>query len=97
MIQRGVLVLKFWVHISQEEQLRRFELREKIPFKKYKITEDDYRNRSRWHDYEAAADEMIERTSSEHARWHLVAGNDKRWARINVLKTLCRQMERALD
>ncbi len=97
MIQRGVLVLKFWVHISQEEQLRRFELREKIPFKKYKITEDDYRNRSRFNDYEAAADEMIERTSTEHARWHLVAGNDKRWARINVLKTLCRQMERALD
>ncbi len=97
MIQRGVLVLKFWVHISQEEQLRRFELREKIPFKKYKITADDYRNRSRFNDYEAAADEMIERTSTEHARWHIVAGNDKRWARINVLKTLCRQMERALD
>jgi polyphosphate kinase 2 (PPK2 family) len=80
--------------ISPEEQLRRFELRENIPFKKYKITGDDYRNRSRWHDYEATADEMIECTSSEQARWHLVAGLDKCWSRINVLKTLCRQRER---
>jgi polyphosphate:AMP phosphotransferase len=96
LVRRGILVVKFWMHISPEEQLRRFELREKVPFKKYKITEDDYRNRSRWSDYEAAADEMIERTSTEYARWNLVAGNDKRWARVAVLRTLCKRMELAL-
>jgi polyphosphate kinase 2 (PPK2 family) len=91
-----VLVLKFWIHLSRDEQLRRFKVREKVPFKKYKITQDDYRNRSRWNDYEVAADEMIQRTSTDHARWHIVAGNDKRWARIDVLKTVCRAMARAL-
>jgi polyphosphate:AMP phosphotransferase len=93
---RDVLVLKFWIHLSRDEQLRRFKVREKVPFKKYKIAQDDYRNRSRWNDYEVAADEMIQRTSTDHARWHIVAGNDKRWARIDVLKTVCRAMARAL-
>ncbi len=94
---RGVLVLKFWVHLSQEEQLRRFKAREKVPFKKYKITPDDYRNRDRWSGYELAADEMIQRTSTDHARWHVVAGNDKRWARIDVLQIVCRAMAKALE
>lgn len=94
---RGVLVLKFWVHLSQEEQLRRFKAREKVPFKKYKITPDDYRNRDRWNDYGLAADEMIQRTSTDHARWNIVAGNDKRWARIDVLKIVCRAMTKALE
>lgn len=93
----GVLVLKFWVHLSQEEQLRRFKAREKVPFKKYKITPDDYRNRERWNEYELAADEMIQRTSTDHARWNVVAGNDKRWARVFVLKIVCRAMARALE
>ena len=93
---RGVLVLKFWVHLSEEEQLRRFKAREKVPFKKYKITLDDYRNRERRIDYELAANEMIQRTSTEYAKWHVVAGDDKRWARIEVLKTVCRSMAKAL-
>ena len=95
-VARGTLLLKFWMHISPEEQLRRFKAREKVPFKKYKITADDYRNRDRWHEYELAADEMIQRTSTPVARWHLVPGNDKNWARIQVLKTVCRELEKAL-
>jgi polyphosphate:AMP phosphotransferase len=92
----GVLVVKFWIHIDQEEQLARFKKREKVPFKKYKITAEDYRNRERWREYEAAADEMVRRTSTDHAKWHLVAGNDKRWARIQVLESVCRAWKRRL-
>jgi polyphosphate:AMP phosphotransferase len=97
LVHHGILVLKFWMHISPEEQLRRFKAREKVPFKKYKITSEDYRNRDRWNAYELAADEMVQRTSTDYARWHLVAGNDKRWARIQVLKTVCRELEAVLD
>jgi polyphosphate kinase 2 (PPK2 family) len=96
LVQRGILLLKFWMHISPEEQHRRFREREKIPFKKYKVTAEDYRNRDRWNSYELAADEMVQRTSTEYARWHLVSANDKRWARIQVLKTICRELEKAL-
>jgi polyphosphate kinase 2 (PPK2 family) len=67
-----------------------------VPFKKYKITADDYRNRDRWNAYELAADEMVQRTSTGYARWHLVSGNDKRWARVQVLRTLCRELETAM-
>jgi polyphosphate:AMP phosphotransferase len=95
-VARGILLLKFWIHISPEEQLRRFKAREKVPFKKYKITADDYRNRDRWNAYELAADEMVQRTSTGYARWHLVSGNDKRWARVQVLRTLCRELETAM-
>jgi len=96
LVRRGILLLKFWIHISPEEQLRRFKSREKVPFKKYKISTEDYRNRERWNAYELAADEMVQRTSTDYARWELVSGNDKRWARIHVLKTVCRELEKAL-
>jgi len=96
-VQQGSVVLKFWLHIDAEEQLRRFKAREKVPFKKYKITPDDYRNRNRWNDYEIAADEMVQRTSTEFARWHLVAANDKRWARVQVLETVCDAFEKRLE
>ena len=94
---RGMLVLKFWVQISQEEQLRRFRAREKVPFKKYKITTDDYRNREKWNGYELAANEMIQRTSTDYAPWRLVPGNNKRVARIEVLRAACRAMKERLD
>ena len=96
LVRKGIVLIKFWLHISPEEQLRRFKAREKVPFKKYKITEEDYRNRERWNAYELAANEMIQRTSSDYARWHLVPGNDKRWARVQVLKTVSQELERAL-
>jgi polyphosphate kinase 2 (PPK2 family) len=96
LVRRGILLLKFWMHISPGEQLRRFKSREKVPFKKYKISTEDYRNRERWNAYELAADEMVQRTSTDYARWYLVAANDKRWARIHVLKTVCRELTKAL-
>ena len=95
--QQGSLVMKFWLHIDADEQLRRFRAREKVPFKKYKITADDYRNRERWNGYEIAADEMIQRTSTEFARWHLIAANDKRRARIQVLEAVCEELEKRLE
>jgi AMP-polyphosphate phosphotransferase len=92
----GVLVLKFWLAISPEEQLRRFEERQETPYKQYKITEEDWRNRDRWGAYEAAACEMIEKTNTEAAPWCLIEAQDKNWARIEVLKRVVREMERAL-
>ncbi len=93
----GILLLKFWLHIDPEEQLRRFREREQVDYKNYKITPDDWRNRERWADYELAADEMIARTSSEFAPWHLVPANDKRFARVEVLKTVAKRLARMVD
>lgn len=92
----GVLVLKFWLHISPDEQLRRFEAREKTPFKKYKITDEDYRNRERWPEYELAIDEMVARTSTLACPWHLVSAEQKRFARLEVLEIVRKQLARAL-
>ncbi|MDC9728016.1 MAG: polyphosphate:AMP phosphotransferase [Methyloprofundus sp.] len=89
----GTLVLKFWLHVDKDEQLRRFKEREQISYKKHKITEEDYRNREKWDDYELAINEMISRTSTKTAPWVLVEGNDKYYARIKILKTLCASME----
>jgi polyphosphate:AMP phosphotransferase len=88
----GIVLMKFWVHIDPAEQLRRFKEREQTSYKHYKITEEDYRNRKRRPDYEAAANEMLERTATEFAPWTLVEGNDKLFARIKVLKTFCDRM-----
>lgn len=96
LVARGIVVVKIWLHISREEQLARFKAREKVPFKKYKITPEDYRNRESWSEYEVAADEMIQRTSTETAPWHLVAGNDKRWARTETLRIYCDALTKAL-
>ena len=87
----------YWIHISQEEQLARFEAREQTPHKKYKITEEDWRNRERWHDYEVAVHDMVTHTSSEYAPWTLVAGNDKKYARIQILSNWCERLEAALS
>jgi polyphosphate:AMP phosphotransferase len=93
----GWPVMKFWLHIDADEQLRRFEAREHTAYKKHKITEEDYRNRERWDDYTAAVNEMVERTSTEIAPWHLVPANDKRHARVEVIKAVGKRLERALD
>jgi polyphosphate:AMP phosphotransferase len=84
----GVIVMKFWIAITAEEQLRRFEDRQQTPFKQYKITEEDWRNRKKWDGYEAAACDMIERTSTSVAPWTLVEGNDKHWARVKVAEAV---------
>ena len=91
-----MIVVKFWLTISQEEQLRRFKERENIAFKRFKITEDDWRNRERWDDYVRAASDMIERTGTQLAPWTMVEAEDKNYARIKVLKTLCEAIEKAL-
>jgi len=96
LVERGIIVQKFWLHIDADEQLRRFEARRRTPYKKYKITEEDYRNRRRWEDYAAAVNEMVARTGRDHAPWHLVAANDKRHARIEVIRTVCEALESAL-
>jgi len=94
--RHGTVLLKYWLHIDKEEQLRRFQEREKVAYKQYKITDEDYRNRERWDDYEHAVNDMVERTSTEYAPWHLVEGNDKRYARIKALRLYCEQLEKAL-
>ncbi|HIL70716.1 MAG TPA: polyphosphate:AMP phosphotransferase [Verrucomicrobia bacterium] len=92
----GIVILKFWIHISKEEQLKRFDQRKKTPFKKHKITDEDWRNRKKWDQYSLAINDMVNRTSTENASWTLVAGNDKRFARIQVLKTVCNALKEAL-
>ncbi len=95
--KHGVLVVKFWLHISKEEQLVRFKAREQIPFKQYKITEEDYRNRDKWDAYEHAVNDMVERTSTDYAPWYMVEANDKRYARVKALKIYCDRLEQALS
>lgn len=92
----STVLVKFWNHISKEEQLRRFKEREEIPYKQHKITSEDWRNRKKWAAYESSVNDMVAQTSTEHAPWTLVAANDKKYARIQILKTLCEQLERAL-
>jgi polyphosphate kinase 2 (PPK2 family) len=94
--EHGIVLSKFWVHISPEEQLRRFRDREKVAYKRHKITDEDWRNREKWAAYEAAVSDMVVRTSTQAAPWTLVAGNDKRFARIQILETYCRRLEQAL-
>jgi polyphosphate:AMP phosphotransferase len=94
--EHGILLLKFWIHVGADEQLRRFREREKTSYKKYKITAEDYRNRRRRDDYELAANDMIARTSTDLAPWHLVPSNDKRWARIQVMETFSEALEAKL-
>ncbi len=94
LVRNRTVLVKFWLHISREEQLRRFEEREKTGFKRFKITEEDWRNRDKWEEYELAVCDMIDRTSTEIAPWTLVEANDKHFARIKVLKTLCQAIEK---
>ncbi|MEF3074987.1 polyphosphate:AMP phosphotransferase [Methylobacter sp. Wu1] len=96
LMRAGIIILKFWLHIDKDEQLRRFQSREQISYKQYKITDEDYRNREKWAAYELAVNEMIVRTSTQTAPWTLVEGNDKKYARIKVLKSYCERLESAL-
>jgi len=96
LVESGVVVTKFWLHITQEEQLRRFEEREKTPWKQHKLTEEDWRNREKWDDYKEAVNEMVLRTSTAKAPWVLVPADDKFYARIMVMKTVCERLQEAL-
>jgi polyphosphate kinase 2 (PPK2 family) len=92
----GIIINKFFLHISPEEQLKRFKERQQTAYKQYKITEEDWRNRNKWGDYEIAINEMIIRCNTVAAPWTLVAATDKQFARIQVLKTVVKSLEKAL-
>ena len=94
--RNDIVVVKFWLAISKEEQLARFQVREQTGFKRYKITDEDWRNRDKWAQYEQAVCDMVERTSTDYAPWTLVEANDKYYARIKVLQTLVERVEVAL-
>ena len=93
----GILLLKYWVHITKDEQLERFKAREQIPHKRWKLTDEDWRNREKWDDYNWAVNDIVEHTSTYAAPWVLVEGNDKRFARIKVISTFCDRLEAILD
>ena len=88
LVRTGAIMFKFWLHITKEEQLRRFKERQKTSFKRFKITEEDWRNRKKWPDYEAAVCDLVDRTSTDIAPWTIVEAQDKPFARIKLLKTL---------
>jgi polyphosphate:AMP phosphotransferase len=96
LVRHGTIMLKFWLHISPEEQLARFKQRQETPHKQHKITDEDWRNRERWDDYLLAVNEMVVRTSTDYAPWVLVPGNDKKFARVFVLEHVCRTLKKAL-
>jgi polyphosphate:AMP phosphotransferase len=94
--EHGIVLLKYWIHITKEEQLERFRLREQTPHKQWKLTDEDWRNREKWDDYELAVNDIVEHTSTHSAPWVLVEGNDKRYSRIKVIQTFCDRLEAAL-
>jgi len=96
LVEDGAVIVKFWLQISQKEQLTRFRARERTSFKRFKITAEDWRNRKKWHAYERAVSDMVNRTSTEIAPWTLVEAEDKYFARIKVLKTIVARLKDAL-
>ena len=85
LVDHGIVLLKFWIHVDSDEQLARFKARELIKYKRWKLTEEDWRNREKWDDYEEAVHDMVQYTSTQLAPWNLIEGNDKRFARLKVL------------
>lgn len=97
LVDQGAVVIKFWLHISKEEQLRRFRDRAEERIKRYKIGPEDWRNRKKWGAYEAAIEEMVRRTDRPASPWVLVEAEDKRYARVRVLESLAAALERGSD
>lgn len=96
LVHSGAVVLKFWLHIDKDEQERRFNDRMKNPEKQWKITDEDWRNREKWDQYEEAVNEMLEKTSTEDAPWIVVEGNSKYYARIKVMETVADALEKKI-
>jgi AMP-polyphosphate phosphotransferase len=92
----GTMLVKFWMHISQEEQLARFEARRDDPLKSWKLTDEDWRNREKFPAYKEAVEEMLERTDHAGGRWHVIPGDSKKYARVAVIDTVNAEIERAL-
>lgn len=97
MYRHGIVVVKFWLAISKDEQLRRFKRRQRITFKRFKITDEDWRNRKKWNEYEIAVCDMVDRTSTSAVPWTLVEANNKYYARIKVLRTLCHALDATFE
>ena len=93
----GAIILKFWIHIDQDTQLARFNDRQNTPEKQWKLTEEDWRNREKWPQYEEAIDEMLQKTSTENAPWDIIESNDKKYARIKTLKIVIKALEKACE
>jgi len=89
----GTVIVKFWIHLGKDEQLRRFEERKAIPYKQYKLTDEDWRNREKWDLYAGVVNEMIEHTSTNYAPWTILEGDCKLWARVKALKTIVEAIE----
>ena len=97
LVEHGIVLLKFWLHVTPEEQLNRFREREETPWKRWKLTDEDWRNREKWHLYEQAVNDMVSHTSTSMAPWTLVEGDDKRTARVKVLRTLADRLAAAVE
>ncbi len=93
----GAVVIKFWIHIDQDTQLARFTERQNTPEKQWKITDEDWRNREKWPQYEEAVDEMLKKTSTKNAPWYIIESNDKKYARIRTMKIIVKALERACE
>lgn len=93
----GTIILKFWMHISKEEQLRRFKERKHIAYKSWKLTDEDWRNRGKWDDYEKAVEDMLLKTSTRLAPWTIIEANNKLFARIKVMKTAVNRLAQELN
>jgi polyphosphate kinase 2 (PPK2 family) len=89
----GMVLVKFWMHISPQEQKKRFKRRKGNPLKEWKLTEEDWRNREKWDDYSEAVEDMLKLTSSEHAPWHVIPGDSKKYARVAVIETVIEAIE----
>lgn len=94
--EHGIVLLKYWIHLTQDEQLARFKEREKTAYKNWKLTDEDWRNREKWYDYEEAVQDMVQYTSTGRAPWVLVEGNDKRYARLKVVRSFCDRLADAV-
>jgi polyphosphate kinase 2 (PPK2 family) len=96
LVADGMILVKLFLHVSDEEQLKRFKAREKNPLKSWKLTDEDWRNRGKRADYETAIEDMVERTSTDSAPWHLIEAESKRYARVKVVETVCKAIEARL-
>ena len=97
LVGHGTILVKFWMHVTPEEQWARFEDRKKTPYKHWKLTSEDIRNRGKWYEYEQAAHDMVKYTSTHTAPWELIPANNKNYARVKVLQTFGDILEKALD
>ena len=95
--EHGMLVMKFWLHIDKDEQLKRFQKRQNTPEKRWKITEEDFRNREKWDQYEIAVNEMLQKTNTENCPWFIIESNDKRYARLKAMKKIVEYVEHQLE